>query len=53
MPDWCLTIDLRLSMRPYMYMGRYCPKEGKKRRKRTCHAQAHQCVKTLQIIIKK
>ncbi len=53
MPDWCLTIDLRLSMRPYMYMGRYCPKEGKKRRKMTFHSQSHQFLKTLHIIIKK
>ena len=35
MPDLGLTIDLRLSMHPHMYMGRYDPKKGKKRRKMT------------------
>ena len=35
MPDLGLTINLRLSMRPYMYMGRYAPKKGKSRRKAT------------------
>ena len=35
MPDLGLTINLRLSMLPYMYMGRYDPKKGKNRRKAT------------------
>ncbi len=33
MPDLGLTIDLRLSIHPYMYMGRYDPKKGKNHRK--------------------